>query len=274
VNVFLLVTSTFLIFTASIMMKFYLVDKLDFWSSYFWIVPYTMIFLGVLTFFVTVFGFLVSGSENRPLLGLYASLLAICFLIQMFSVFSALELRNSIDQEEDAQSGAVNEEISMYDPNDSSKAHIVAKWDTIQSQMRCCGSFTNGWGYNSYSSSPIYKDGNIPNSCCKSKQDSCGEGFLERVSKHETARYDIYRDGCLEVLVRVMDEDVKPIVIAYAAVGVLMAIIELITVAVAFAYVAQIGRKIRREENMWRHTEGDRHGDAADSALNHGDTMV
>jgi len=73
-----------------------------------------------------------------------------------------------------------------------------------------------------------------------------------------------------------MQDDVKPIAVAYAGVGVLMAILELITVAVAFAYVAQIGRKIRREENMWRHTEGDRHGDAADAALNHGhgDTMV
>jgi len=61
----LLIASTFLVFSAAILMKFYLVDQLSFWSTYFWIVPYLMVFLGVLTFVVTVFGFLISGSENR-----------------------------------------------------------------------------------------------------------------------------------------------------------------------------------------------------------------
>jgi hypothetical protein len=274
VNVFLLVTSTFLIFTSTIMMKFYLMDKLDFWSAYFWIVPYTMVILGVLTFVVTVFGFLISGSENRLLLSFYAVLLSICFLIQLFSVFSALELRNSIDQEEEAQGGAVTQEILQYDPDDPSKAHIVTKWDTIQRQMRCCGGFTNGWGYRSYSNSPIYNGGSIPNSCCKAKLDNCGEGFVEKVARHETARNHIYRDGCLEVLVRVMDDDVKPVVIAYAAIGVVMAIVELITVAVAFSYVAQISRKMRQEENMWTPTQNDNHDFAANTPLTHGDTMV
>jgi hypothetical protein len=51
-NVFLLITSTILIFTAIVLMKFYHVDKLDFWSAYFGIVPAYMIILGVYTFLV------------------------------------------------------------------------------------------------------------------------------------------------------------------------------------------------------------------------------
>ena len=82
-NVFLLITSTFLIFSAAILIKFYHLAKLDFWSAYFWVVPYVMIVLGVFTFCVTVFGFLISGSENRVLLIIYAGLLAIAFLVQV-----------------------------------------------------------------------------------------------------------------------------------------------------------------------------------------------
>ena len=45
-TVFLVITSTILIFTAVILMKFYHLDKLGFWSSYFELVPYYMIILG------------------------------------------------------------------------------------------------------------------------------------------------------------------------------------------------------------------------------------
>lgn len=45
-NVFLLITSTILIFSAVILIKFYHIDKLDFWSGYFWVVPVLMIILG------------------------------------------------------------------------------------------------------------------------------------------------------------------------------------------------------------------------------------
>jgi len=112
-------------------MKFYLVDKLDFWSSYFWIVPYSMISLGALTFVVTVFGFLISGSENRALLTVYAILLGICFLLQLGSIFSSLEMRNEIDREEHAQA-TVSQEFAKYDENNPDVTHIVEKWDYIQ----------------------------------------------------------------------------------------------------------------------------------------------
>ena len=82
-NVFLLITSTILIFSAAILIKFYHLSKLDFWSTYFWMVPYLMIVLGTYTFLVTVFGFLISGSENRALLIAYAALLSVAFLVQV-----------------------------------------------------------------------------------------------------------------------------------------------------------------------------------------------
>ena len=95
-NVFLLITSTILIFTAVILMKFYHVDKLDFWSYYFWLVPIYMICLGVYTFMVCVFGFVTSAQDNRGMLVAYAILLVLAFLAQLGSIFTALELRTEV----------------------------------------------------------------------------------------------------------------------------------------------------------------------------------
>ena len=96
-NVFLLITSTILIFTAVILMKFYHVDKLDFWSVYCWLVPVFMITLGVYTFLVCIFGFVISGSENRPMIAGYAVLLTLAFLAQLASIFMAMELRTDVN---------------------------------------------------------------------------------------------------------------------------------------------------------------------------------
>ena len=110
-NVFLLITSTILIFTAVILMKFYHVDKLDFWSVYCWLVPVFMITLGVYTFLVCIFGFVISGSENRPMIAGYAVLLAIAFLAQLGSIFTAMELRTDVDKDQ-VPSSAITEELN------------------------------------------------------------------------------------------------------------------------------------------------------------------
>ena len=110
-NVFLLITSTILIFTTVILMKFYHVDKLDFWSVYCWLVPVFMITLGVYTFLVCIFGFVISGSENRPMIAGYAVLLAIAFLAQLGSIFTAMELRTDVDKDQ-VPSSAITEELN------------------------------------------------------------------------------------------------------------------------------------------------------------------
>ena len=104
-NVFLLITSTILIFTAVILMKFYHVDKLNFWSVYFWLVPIYMICLGVYTFMVCVFGFVTAATDNRTMLVAYAVLLVMAFLAQLGSIFTALELRTQVTN---SNTGAAN----------------------------------------------------------------------------------------------------------------------------------------------------------------------
>ena len=82
-NVFLLITSTILIFSAVVLMSFYHLTKvelstslkhntyqvnyfqLDFWSWYFFACPMVMLGLGLYTFLVCVYGFLISTRESR-----------------------------------------------------------------------------------------------------------------------------------------------------------------------------------------------------------------
>jgi hypothetical protein len=129
-NVFLLVTSTLIIFTAAVLIKFYHLTKLDFWSVYFSILPNYTVALGVFTFLVSCFGFAVSGSEKRRLLAGYGSLLAIVFLGQLGSIFVSLELRNIINQS--GVGGAdINNDLSQYGVDYA----ITAKWDVLQRDL-------------------------------------------------------------------------------------------------------------------------------------------
>ena len=66
----------------------------------------------------------------------------------------------------------------------------------------------------------------------------------------------MYAVGCLDILKDRLKDDVIPMMIVYACVGVLLALVELITTVLACAYIAQISRKRRREDQMWRHTAG------------------
>ena len=94
-NVFLTVTSTILVFLAIVLMKFYHLDKLGFWSIWFVITPYLMVGLGLFTFCICVYGFLISNQENRSLLIPMVILISMAFLGQIVSIISALEVRNT-----------------------------------------------------------------------------------------------------------------------------------------------------------------------------------
>ena len=48
-----------------------------------------------------------------------------------------------------------------------------------------------------------------------------------------------------------LETDVLPMMIVYAVIGVILGLVELITVVLACAYVAQITRKRRREDKGW-----------------------
>lgn len=255
-NVFLLVISTLIIFTAVVLIKFYHISKLDFWSAYFSVVPAYTITLGVYTFLVCFFGFAISGSERRLLIGGYAVLLAIAFLAQLGSIFTSLELRTTISQA--GVGGAdVNEDLMKYGVDPS----VTSKWDELQRYLHCCGGNNFLTGYNDYKATPIGQNFSVPDSCCHEPIEGCGHRIFKE--SPEQIRNKIFVNGCLTLLKDQLENDVVPMMVIYACIGVVLALVELITVVLACAFVAQINRRRRRDERGW--TANDRMGDAADS---------
>jgi hypothetical protein len=263
-NVFLLITSTILIFSAVILIKFYHIDKLHFWSSFFTIVPILMIVLGIYTFLVCIYGFAISHSENRALLAVYAGLLILAFIAQLASIFTALELRTTVAHANIAAS-AVNEELNNYGVD----ATVTSNWDEMQRDLHCCGGNNYQTGYSDYRNSPVGKNFSVPDSCCHTETEFCGQNIFRK--QEQEIRNTIFVEGCLMILQDKLDNDVIPMMVVYACVGVLLALVELITVVLACAFIAQITRKVNREDKMWRQGTADV-PDETDN-LNHGETV-
>lgn len=247
-NVFLLITSTILVFSAVILIKFYHITKLNFWSTWFYVNPTLMIALGIYTFAVSVYGFLISNQENRVLVSMIAVFLGIAFLAQIFSIFTAMELRNIINNQV-IDSGSVIDDMRNY--GEVGYEDITSKWDEMQKELRCCGGEKFDIGYQDWRTANIgLNKKSVPDSCCHDEKKDCGAG-LAKVRVGEIS-LGIYKDGCIAILQSKLKTDIEPMMIAYACIGVVLALVELITVVLACAYVAQITRRKKREQLFTR----------------------
>ena len=109
----------------------------------------------------------------------------------------------------------------------------------------------------------------VPDSCCHLERSGCGNRKIQQFTSENYFNLEIWKDGCLQILQVKMKNDVEPALMGnkysnfartrncvsvYAGVGVLLAIVELITVVLACAFVAQLGRRRRRELGQWDRT--------------------
>lgn len=243
-NVFLLITSTILIFSAIVLISFYHLTKLDYWSWYFYATPMVMLGLGLYTFLVCIYGFLISTRESKGLISLIAVFLSIAFLAQIFSVFTAVELRFKI-KDAYIPRGETVANMKLYGQDDT----VTYNWDWMQRDLRCCGGINYDNGFTDWDS---ILGGSVPDSCCHQVSDHCGHDIITRSQSNANVFLDlnIWKDGCIEILMVKMRNDVVPMLMVYAGVGVILAIVELITVVLACAYVAQISRRDRKNNHM------------------------
>ncbi len=118
---------------------------------------------------------------------------------------------------------------------------------------------------------PIGNNYSVPDTCCHTITKDCGKDIFRKQDseKHQT----IFIVGCLTILKDRLRDDVIPMMIVYACVGVLLALVELITVVLACAYIAQISRKRRREDQMWRHTGGGNDDETDNLRSSRGETV-
>jgi len=241
-NVILLVASTVLVFLGTALITFYHLDKLDFISPYFSVTPYIVVGLGVVSFLLALFGIVVGCSESRPLLVLFAFAMIVVFVTQLAGIFTAMELRGVINHGDQLSSNVVNE-VNDYGENPSTRH----RWDTLQKEFHCCGGVNFNTGYTAYRLSDIGRKHNaVPDSCCHKPDEKCGHDIFEMNTNDITQK--IYTHGCLDVIKSKLEGQVVPMLEGYAAVGTVLALIQLLTIVFACSYSAQISRRSKMDE--------------------------
>ena len=244
-SIFLIVTSTAIIFTSAVLIRWYYMPFLYFWHNYFMVAPYMLLSLGIYKFLLAIFGFIVAAQKNRVLLVAFSILLVMGFVGQLASIFLFWQLRTEIQL--GSISGAqIQDQLMLY----GSDLEITFNWDYIQQHLSCCGGFKWDSGYYDYKSAPIGRNESVPDSCCtKGNIPGCGRNaFLWGTQKVQST---IFAQGCVEILQKWLLMDIDPMISIYTAIGVSIAMVEIITVVLASAYVAQISRRQLREEIMW-----------------------
>lgn len=84
------------------------------------------------------------------------------------------------------------------------------------------------------------KRNSVPDSCCHRPTEGCGaNAFAER---DDILAQKIYTHGCLTVMGDKLEGQVVPVLLGYAAVGTLLALVQLLCVVFACAYASAISR--------------------------------
>ena len=92
------------------------------------------------------------------------------------------------------------------------------------------------------------KRNSVPDSCCHRPTEGCGaNAFAER---DDLLAHKIYTHGCLTVMSDKLDTQVVPVLLGYAAVGTLLALVQLLCVVFACAYASAISREEQESNNL------------------------
>ena len=236
-NLVLLIASTTLMYLGGSLINFYLLDKFDFVSVWFRVVPNVIVGLGVASFIVSLFGCFVALNDKRWQLFLYSALVACLFIVQLGGIFAAMELRGVISRGEFVGSDVLSD-LDDYKANPATRA----KWDALHREFGCCGGLNFNDGYKIWRNADIGRDDNsIPDSCCLRPRNGCGKDLF---LKHQEASVPhlIHTHGCVTVVEERLSTQIVPILLAYAGVGVLLALFQLLAVVFACSWASAISR--------------------------------
>jgi len=95
------------------------------------------------------------------------------------------------------------------------------------------------------------KNNAVPDSCCLEPQEKCGHGIFDSDQSYVTITHKIYTHGCLNIIESKLEGQVEPILLGYAGVGTVLALIQLLTIVFACSYSAQISRRNNTMEEIY-----------------------
>jgi len=246
INLFLLISSTALLYLGSILINFYLLPSLNLVTEIFATVPYLIVSIGCLLLIFSIYGLVAAGSKSRIALVVYSILMGVVFVIQLASVFTSLELRNEM------MARVLNtapQEIFLEMENYWTDEDVKYKWDNLQRDFQCCGVIQHNTGYKDWQR--VNNWGNarsthgVPDSCCLKEQTDCGVGTGQGIFQDLYPGHSIFTHGCMTILEHRLERDIEPVLLTYIGCGVVLALVEILAMVLSAAYVAAISRKMR-----------------------------
>ncbi|KAF2899056.1 hypothetical protein ILUMI_07124 [Ignelater luminosus] len=188
-----------------------------------------LIAIGILIFFVALFGCVGAIKESTMLINVYGTLLFVLLILEVSAAIAAFVMRSNIYHNIEK-----NMEDSLDDYRNNTEAQIY--WDFMQERLGCCGvelpsdwenKIDNGTTIDLYENKTM-----VPFSCCKFYQ--CRENL-------------IYERGCLNRLTYIISESALMLGVGATCV----ALVELLGVIFAFMLANTI-RRVKTNEELQR----------------------
>jgi len=224
----------------------YHMNRLDFITKWLKVLPYSLIGLGTTIVAVSVLGVFSTTSRNRIGLRIYTLIVALLVVPQFFTTYATSHL-NSLNAKDDMFEKShrlLKEHIELAKKANDTRA--IEDWHYIESDLRCCGDMDMN-GYEFWNVKLDYPE--LPKSCCVQKfgepDDHCDYKDLYNKPDHQkSGEYAIYRLGCLTILDDLYLTEVKPILQpVYMILSIVIAIVEIASVALAAAYINVLKKK-------------------------------
>lgn len=183
-----------------------------------------LIAVGVIIFFIALFGCIGAWKENHCCVMIYAVLLVIIFILEISAGIAGYVYHGEVETEVKKM---------MTDAQDkyvSSGGDQAKVWDTIQKEFKCCGvSNYTEWKkqFDNSTSGQV-----VPKSCCMSTNNCTG-------TQADVDGKKIYTEGCLTKF----ETFVKDNVFIIGGVGIGLAFVQIVGILFAFC----LARALRKE---------------------------
>uniref|UniRef100_A0A3P9N9K2 Tetraspanin n=2 Tax=Poecilia reticulata TaxID=8081 RepID=A0A3P9N9K2_POERE len=176
---------------------------------------YILVLAGAIVMVTGVLGCCATFKEQRKLLGVYFVLLLCIFLLEILAGVLAYIYYQQLNDELKQNLKATM--INKYRQSDENE-HITKAVDELQQEFKCCGSNNStDWVESEWIRSADSKGRKVPDSCCKTELDLCGQ------RDHPSNIYKV-EGGCISKLEKFILEHLKII----GAVGIGIACVQII----------------------------------------------
>ncbi|XP_061183828.1 CD63 antigen-like [Saccostrea echinata] len=177
-----------------------------------------LIAVGVIIFFIALFGCIGAWKENYCCVMIYAVLLVIIFILEISAGIAGYVYHGEVETQVKKLMGDTQQK---YQPGkDEAKV-----WDTVQTEFKCCG-VTN------YTEWEALLNNTVPKSCCKKSANTC-------TGSEADIPTNIYTEGCLSKF----ETFVKDNIFIVGGVGIGLAFVQIVGILFAFC----LARALKKE---------------------------